>query len=90
VGVAGFALTQAYVLVSIALPVVLWLSGEGVQAIDLGETSRALLQTAFAGLVVPPAMSFAIPACLWLLVVAAESRLHHLTFARTTPRLATS
>jgi hypothetical protein len=64
----GFVLVQAYFVFSAALPVALFLSNERVQALDLGPTVSSLLDMLFQGLVVPPAMSYAVPALIWLMV----------------------
>jgi hypothetical protein len=64
----AFVLVQAFVALSIALPVVLLLSSDRVGAIELGPTVRVLINTVFQSVVVPPAMSYAVPALIWLLV----------------------
>ena len=64
----GFALVQAYFFFSAVLSVALFVSNERVQALDLGPTTRSVLETLFHGLVVPPALSYAVPAAIWLAV----------------------
>ena len=72
---SSLVLVQGFVLLSAALPLVLLMSSDRVLSIDIGPTMRSVLQTVFEGVVVPPGMSFAVPACIWLLMLAvAESR----------------
>ena len=67
--VAGFGLVQAYFLLSLALPILLTLSSERVEAIELDPVEDALARTAFGAFVVPPAMSYAVPAIIFTAVV---------------------
>ncbi len=70
----GFALVQVYVAVSAALAVVLFLASDGVRAVELDAATVSLLRTSFEAFVVPPAMSYAVPALLLCAVVFAPSR----------------
>lgn len=69
----GFVLVQAYFVFSVSLAVGLFLSNERVQALELGPTARAVLEMLFEGLVVPPAMSYAVPAMIWLVATFVAS-----------------
>ena len=62
---AGFALVQAYFLFSVALPMLLALSNERVRAIELGPAEEAFVRMIFTAFVVPPAMSYAVPALVY-------------------------
>jgi hypothetical protein len=58
----GFGLIQAYFLAGVALPMLLSLSNERVHAMELGPIGDAFVRTVFTAFVVPPAMSYAVPA----------------------------
>jgi hypothetical protein len=64
----GFALVQAYFVVGVVLPMLLSLSNERVQAVDLGPAGLAFVSTIFNAFVVPPAMSYAVPTIVYAAV----------------------
>lgn len=64
----GFALVQVYFGFSIALPMLLALSSERVGAVALDSTAQSLVRMIFEAFVVPPAISYAVPAVLYAFV----------------------
>lgn len=64
----GFAMIQAYFLAGVGLPMLLSLSNDRVHAVELGPVADAFVRTVFTAFVVPPAMSYAVPAIVYAAV----------------------
>ncbi len=64
----GFALVQSYFVTGVVLPMLLCLSNERVRAVELGPIWDAIVSTWFNAFVVPPAMSYAVPAIVYAAV----------------------
>lgn len=65
----GGAIVSAFIFTSVMLAAFSFLSNESVSAVRLGPVSRAVVESMFNALVVPPGMSYAAPALIWLLAV---------------------
>lgn len=68
--IAGLAALQAFLLLSIAAPLLLFFADPmPMHLVELGSASRVILNVFYRTLVAPPGMAFAIPGFLWLVLM---------------------
>jgi hypothetical protein len=71
VAIVGLALMQPITAFLVALPLFPFLGGGGpIRVFELGSVSSSLMEVAYRALVAPPGMTYAIPALLFLALVA--------------------
>jgi hypothetical protein len=68
--VAGLVALQAFLLLSIAAPLLLFFADPvPMHLVELGSASRVILNVFYRTLVAPPGMAFAVPGFLWLVLM---------------------